>query len=133
MTQPPSPEQLATTEEIHAGADEFVNVVLTDAVSGMDAGNDLFMATADIGAGLLEMAATPQELTMIAARALARLARMHHAVEQLADLWTQMAAALPAAPTPIIGETVSPAERQAAVEAIEACTEDLRKLVDDHG
>jgi hypothetical protein len=118
MTQPPNPDQLATTEEIHAAADEFVNTVLTDGVSRAAAGADLLALTAHIGFGLLEMDATPQELTMIAARALARLAGMHHAAEQLADQWAGRASVV---------------ESQEGSSRIEDCAAELRKLVDDHG
>jgi hypothetical protein len=125
MTQPPSPEQLATTEEIHAAADEFVNTVLTDGVSRAVAGADLLALTAHIGFGLLEMDATPQELTMIAARALARLARMHHAVEQLADQQDAFAAKCVTPHESDVGNGMAAAYRLSSAE--------LRKLVDDHG
>jgi hypothetical protein len=129
MTQPPTPEQSAT--EIHAGADEFVNTVLTDAVSRLDAGTDLLNVTGHIGVGLVEMDASRKELTVIAARALARLAGLHHAVEQLADTWTQLADRLPTEQVP--GVPVGADERQAMAEATQACAEGLRELVDDHG
>jgi hypothetical protein len=126
MTQPPSPEQLATTEEIHAGADEFVNTVLTDAVSRLDARtDDLPGLTGHIGVGLIEMDASRKELTVIAARALARLARLHHAAEQLAAEHDANAEKHATPHEADVGNGMAAAFRVAAAE--------LRKLVDDHG
>jgi hypothetical protein len=122
MTQPP-PEQPAT--EIHAGADEFVNTVLTDAVSRLDAGTDLLNVTGHIGVCLVEMDASRKELTVIAARALARLAVMHHAVEQLADQQDAIAEKYTSGRQTDVGNGMAAAFRLASAE--------LRKLVDDHG
>jgi hypothetical protein len=129
MTQP---HIIGPGAKARSATDKLISSLLTVLLEELGNGASRDQVMDLVGVELNEPRVDLARMRLLAACAVSRLARMHHAAEQLIDLWTQMAAALPMAPD-VPGDTVSPAERQAAVEAIQECVEGLRKLVDDHG
>lgn len=128
MTQPPSPGAMARVDQAHADASRFIDEMLTTGVSELQSGMPLHRLFVRYGAGLqkllgaqgLDEVAAQVQLQVLLAVAVSRLARMHHAVEQLADQWTEQAP----------NQSVWDGNCEAAFERHAAA---LRKLVDDHG
>lgn len=116
----PTPFQLAKTDQANAAADTFIDQVLTDMVSQIEQGVRHANITARIGSGIIGLGLGDVERLVLVARALARLARLHHAVEQLADQWAQQAP----------NESVWDGNCSGMLADNAA---ELRKLVDDHG
>jgi len=128
----PAAWQLAKTDQANAAADKFIDDVLTDMVSQIDQGVQHANITARIGSGIITLKLGEVEKLVVAARALARLARMHHAAERLADTWRESAAYASRKAEDQSGPlNADHLKGQAATLLL--CAEAVRKLVDDHG
>jgi hypothetical protein len=115
MTDSPDPGVVAAVDQVHATASRFVDEMLTTSLTELQQGVQMPELFIRLGGTLHSMKATQNmsdaQLLVLTATAVARLAGMHHAAEQLADEFSSDTSWL----------------------SQEDCAEMLRKLVDDHG
>lgn len=87
MTQPPpTPGQMAAVDQVTADANRFLDSILTGAVTELQKGLPQHRLVHRIGGGLIRHEVTPTQLNVLASIGAARLAVLHHAIEQLADV-----------------------------------------------
>lgn len=122
MTQRPSPSVMARVDQAHADASRFIDEMLTTGLTELQQGTVLHELFIIYGGGLArgqaELGLTTLHLHVLVSVAVARLAQMHHAVEQLADQMAEQASGL---------------YLEEGSSRVEDCAAELRKLVDDHG
>ena len=127
MARPPTPGEMAVVDQIHADASGFIDSMLTTAVTELQSGRPALELFTTLGGGLVR---TEQEkgpiglvqYRVLLAVAVSRLARMHHAAEQIAGKWETEATPSPGQSEPDTGQEIQL-----------DCAQELRKLVDDHG
>lgn len=127
----PDPGIMARVDQVHADASRFIDQMLTASVTELQRGmpiHDLFIRlggslTRHQRLGELDDAQT----LILVLVAVARLARLHHAIEQLADELDRIA-------TKYESEDSNPTDvSRGMVAAFRLAAGEARKLVDDHG
>jgi hypothetical protein len=125
MTEP-DPGVMAAVDQIHANASHFVDEMLTTSLTELQQGVQMPELFIRLGGTLHSFKATQNmsdvQLLVLTATAVARLAGMHHAAEQLANQWETQAAPSPGQREPDTGQEIQL-----------DCAAELRKLVDDRG
>jgi hypothetical protein len=129
MTESPDPGVMAAVDQVHANASRFVDEMLTTSLTELQQGVQMPELFIRLGGTLHAMKATQDmsdvQLLVLTATAVARLAGMHHAVEQLADEHDAIAAKYTTDHQSDVGNGMAAAFRLVSAE--------MRKLVDDHG
>ena len=126
MARMPTPGEMAVLDQIHANASGFIDSMLSTAVTVLQSGRPAHELFSALGGGLHRTEDEngpigPVQYRVLLAVAVARLAGMRHAVEQLADQFTATI------------ETLTDAGMKRRTRAYVECVAELRKLVDDHG
>jgi hypothetical protein len=128
MTEP-DPGVMAAVDQVHANASGFVDEMLTTSLTELQQGVQMPELFICLGGTLHSLKATQNmsdvQLLVLTATAVARLAAMHHAVEQLAAEHDAVAEKYTTPHEADVGNGMAAAFRVAAAE--------LRKLVDDYG
>lgn len=117
MTQP---HIIGPGAKARSVTDKLISSLLTVMVNQLTRGAARDRITDLVGVELNDRLIDLDRMRLLTACALSRLARMHHAVEQLADQWTAQAP----------DEPVEDGDCSAMLADNAA---ELRKLVDDHG
>lgn len=126
------PDKQALVDQATADTSRFVDDILTEMVTLIERGMPHMGVIEQIGGGMAMHGLNDTQMLVVAAVATARLARLHHALKQLADRWQASGSALVNAADPE-ANTMDAVDKLAEGRSLLQAVGELRKLVEDHG